>query len=312
MKEEMSIDELLNSFVDGELTSKQENEVRRLIDNDPQIAQRLLRLQKCKVLISSLPVAKAPVGMLDDTRVSLKDKTLQKRLLASQKSTVARKLLSQRTIAAAAMIGFAVLLTALVLTIAPPETVPEGYDIASGTPFVADVGFGGRLDIKTDDLDGVDSFINRTLENNGFTDSLRPVRETNKRVYSIVCSKKGLDRLLVDFKNIWNKLDSVTLYVNTGEFNELVAVNEVTTDQIARIADQQSTMGVIEVAKDFAILNQMAAHLPGREIFSSIDDQIGGAVTLPPKPVLTKKKVEQQDVSDDGEKNIHLTIVINR
>jgi len=312
MKEEMSTDELLNGFVDGELTTRQETEVQRLIENDPQIARRLQQLQKCKVLMNSLPAAKAPVGMLDDIRASLEARTQQERPLASQKRTGTRNLLSQRMIAVAAMIGLVVVLTAVVFTIAPPETAPEGNEGIEPSPSVmATTGFSGRLEMKTGDFVAVDSFIKRTIEDNGFTDLLSPTRETHRHVYFISCGKKSLDQLLADLDNIWDKLDSATLLVETGEFNEQVIVNAVTTEQIAKIAGQQSADRSIEVAKDYAVLNNMAKRLPGREIYSAIEERMGGLMTIH-KPVLTKKTIEKQDVQEDGEKTIHLAIIINR
>ena len=52
MKEIPNMDELLNSFIDGELTPRQQTEVQRLIAHEEKVAQRLRQLQKCKMLPS--------------------------------------------------------------------------------------------------------------------------------------------------------------------------------------------------------------------------------------------------------------------
>ena len=44
MKQNQNIDELLNGFIDEELTTRQHTEVKRLIKNDAQIAKRLKEL----------------------------------------------------------------------------------------------------------------------------------------------------------------------------------------------------------------------------------------------------------------------------
>ncbi len=69
--EEPNIDELLNSFIDGEFTHRQATEVQRLISHDTQIAQRLRELQKCKMLVGSLPFEKAPAEMAEQIKASL-------------------------------------------------------------------------------------------------------------------------------------------------------------------------------------------------------------------------------------------------
>ena len=46
MKEIPNLDELLNSFIDGELAPRQHTEVQRLMAHDQKIAQRLEQLQQ--------------------------------------------------------------------------------------------------------------------------------------------------------------------------------------------------------------------------------------------------------------------------
>lgn len=45
MKEEMNIDELLTSFLDGEATERERIEVQRLLTNDAQVAKRVRNLK---------------------------------------------------------------------------------------------------------------------------------------------------------------------------------------------------------------------------------------------------------------------------
>ena len=47
MSKSQNIDELLNGFIDGELTARQQTEVQRLITHNPEVEQRLRQLQKC-------------------------------------------------------------------------------------------------------------------------------------------------------------------------------------------------------------------------------------------------------------------------
>ncbi len=122
MKEEPNIDELLNGFIDGELDQRHQTEVQRLITHDAQIAERLRELQKCKVLVGSLPCVEAPAGMAEQIKASLETSALLGRQPESFDAREgARHLLVRRVLAAAAMIGLVAVLAAVVYTIVAPE-----------------------------------------------------------------------------------------------------------------------------------------------------------------------------------------------
>ncbi len=315
MKDELNIDELLNSYVDGELTARQETEVRRMIDNDPQIAQRLQQLQKCKMLMSSLPAANAPAQMLDNIKASLETRTPPGKLRpVVEKQVGTRSLLAQRIITVAAMIGLVVVLTAVMYTIAPPDTAPEIIEgMESGPTVVAAKVFRSRLEMKTSDFIAVDAFINRAIEDNSLSESLAPTREPNRRIYSLTCSEQGLNLLLADLRNIWNKLDAATFFIDTEVFGEQVVIETVTAEQITEIISQLESNKYIETAKDIAVLNNMAERMPGREIISAIEVSMDGLITIP-KPVLTSKepKIKEPVPHSEDEQTIQLTIIVNR
>ena len=127
MKEDPNIDELLNSFLDGELPQRQHTEVQRMLAHDEHIAERLRRLEKCRILVSSLPSAEAPAGLLDGIKTSLERRSLSARQPVSfKRSEGARHLLARRLAAVAAMVGLLAVLGAVIISIlAPPETVPH-------------------------------------------------------------------------------------------------------------------------------------------------------------------------------------------
>ena len=73
---EKRINDLLNSFIDGELTVAQQNEVKQLVSQNAEIAQRMRQLRKCKSLVDSMPRAKAPGRILTEVKTSLASKAL--------------------------------------------------------------------------------------------------------------------------------------------------------------------------------------------------------------------------------------------
>ena len=70
------IDELLNSYIDNELTAEQKAEVESLVDHNKKIAQRLRQFQKCRILVGSMPFAEAPASVLEGVKTSLAGRAL--------------------------------------------------------------------------------------------------------------------------------------------------------------------------------------------------------------------------------------------
>ncbi len=238
------IEELLNSFVDGELTQREATEVERLIADDARIAQRLRELQKSKMLVGSLPRSEAPAEMADEIKASLERRTL---LVQSQggrpsaqaerfdeprpfegldERTGARHLLVRKVLAAAAMVGLVAILAAVVYTIVAPESVPPT------------AGFRGRLELKTSNVIAVNSFIKKAIEDNGLKYS-SPGSQGDKSIYALSCSREDLSSLLADLDNIWERFNSTTLFVETKTPGKEVVVDGVSAEQIADLITPQ-------------------------------------------------------------------------
>ena len=137
-----------------------------------------------------------------------------------------------------------------------------------------------------------------------------PVTDVNERDMMTILHE-SFNLLLARLDDIWNKLDSATLFVDTEVFGRRVVVEAVTTEQITDIVNLDDSKRRIEVARDFAVLNNIAEHLPGREILAAIDNTTMDLIT-PPKPVITSNnKTTPKVASRPGAvKNIHLTITV--
>ncbi len=322
MKEIPNMDELLNSFIDGELTIRQQTEVQRLIAHDEKVAQRLRQLQTSKMLLNSLPLAEAPPHILENVKASLARRTL----LDEESSTFneesgARHLLGRRVLAAAAMICLVGVLSIVVYTIvAPPTDVqepvvverrdlpPRVEEIVEPQPAIVIAPFSGKLELRTSYLPAVVASINRAIEENIPPDEwIASGRNEVKEPHTLVCSRESFDLLLADLGNIWGKLNSATLFVDTEVFGEEVVVGAVTAEQIAGIVNQSDSEERIEVAKDIALLNNVSEYLPGREVLTALDDTSVELIT-PPKPVMTGPK--KTTIGTGSRKNVHLTITV--
>jgi hypothetical protein len=317
MKYDPEIDELLNAFIDGELTDRHRTEVQRLISHDPQIAARLRQLEKCKMLVESLPRAKAPAQMLEQIRRSLEGKKradMQSAALDQRQG--ARHLFARKMLAAAAMIALVGVLTTVVYTIVTPESTPprdwvkgpQQLTPAAGQPEPEAPEFYGRVELSTASLAAVDSVIRRTIDDYGLSLSAAAEQRQDTKAYTISCSREKLGLLLADLRNIWDKLDSAVFFVDTTPPGQQVTVQAITAQQIITIVNQNTTEARLEVARDFALLNLMDQLVPGREILAALEDS--GASLTAPKPLLTGERVTKAPAAETQTRNVHLTVVI--
>lgn len=306
------IDELLNGYIDDELTAEQKAEVESLVCQDAKIAKRLRQFQKCRILVGSMPIVEAPAGILEGVKASLSEASLPvEKQLAYEEQAGKKHILFRKVLAAAAMIGLAAVLSAVIHRFVPPQSTPE----APPTRVVAASEFSGRLELKTNALNAVDAFIKSAIDDNAISASSNLERRQGLRIYSLSCSKKGLNSLLADLDKIWPRLDSATLFVDTEVFGVQTEVDAVTTKQIAEIAGQENSGKRIELAKDFAVLNSMAENMPDKEIRVAIEagkpdlaEQWQGS-----KPVLTEpQKIVKKPAEQVQEKqDVHLTIILD-
>ncbi len=326
--EDQNIEELLNGFLDGELTARQQTEVQRLIAHDSRFAHRLQELRNCKMLVSSLPFVEAPAEMTDEIKTSLeKTAMLGFKSHHLDRRIGARHLFVRRLAAVAAMIGLVAVLASLIYTIVAPVDVAdksvaiEGWQqpveqilapaVPADRPGPAMETFNGRLELKTASLLAVSDSISRAIEDIGLGDKVSVKTEENKTVYDLTCSRESLNLLLSDLENIWKKFDSANLSLETGGFGGDVLIEAVTARQIADIANQDSIQKRSELAKNFAVLNETAQLLPGRELLAAFDNRAPDLITIP-KPVLTsgEKSIKRPLTQASDEKGVHLTITV--
>jgi hypothetical protein len=248
----------------------------------------------------------------------------------------------RKLVAAAAMIGLFGVLAALVYTIVSPQDVekkpvaverlrqPAGKVVVrqmemqkpqvrkpQATPVVvataekeipkprrAESVFDGKIELKVRDVAAVNAYISRAVEDNGLLLEAGPV-VGQSRLYTIHGGQDDLGAFLSDLKSVWNRFDSARLFV--GE----VVVNNVSAEQIAKIAGQWSLKESINAAKDIAALNNMNERLPGKEVFAAVGNK-GDDLTSIPKPVLTsrEKTVKKPVSSVESERRARLTIVV--
>ena len=314
------IDELLNGYIDNELTAEQQAKVESLIEQDERIAQRLQQLKKCQMLVSSMPYAEAPAGVFQAVKASLADRTAPTGRQTAYEEQAGKKYIRiRKVLAAAAMVALAAVLSAVMDRFVLHQNAPERpVAVETSKPaarMAADSGFSGRLELKSRSLKAVDAFIKSAMDDNGLSASVSPERPQARRIYSLNCTKQELNLLMTDLNDIWSDIDSATLFVNTQEFGSPAVVDNVTTKQISEIAGQDNPEKRIELAKDIAVSNSIAGHLPDKEIRVAIE---AGNSNLSKEwriltPFLTGSQESAKKPANQAKQKqtVHLTIILD-
>lgn len=316
MKSNPHIDELLCSFIDGELPPREKTEVQRMAARDPQVSQRLRQLQNCRNLVSVLPRAEAPDDMVEQIRLSLERRTLLgERPMPSDGRAGKWHLRIRHLTAAAAMIALLGVLGLVVYQIVSPVPTTQtpgpvavAPDPAPPSVVASESGFAGRLEFRTPALAQAHSFIRRAIDENGLTEMVESEAVDGKRIYRVACSREALGRLVGDLQEVWRNSESGVLTVETGRFAEAVVIEPATLPQTVRIISQDSAEACVAVAK----LERFAQEMPGRDVVAALGEEAAGA--LPPhalpRPVPTSGDSPARTISASAEGSIKTSLTI--
>lgn len=307
-----NIEELLNGFIDGELSAEEATEVQHLVDKDPSIARRLHEIETCRLLVSSLPPAEPPSAVVSRIREVVHGKWSQGiRVGYSQKHRVMTfsagrgrlHLFTRQVLAASIIIGLVGLLGVVIYRAIEPQYSTTGIIAESSRPVTVNpekaaepaktasqAGFIGvySLNLTTTDFAGVDSFINKLLDESIWVKYQSAKSQPDQSIYRVYCSKEALEDLMTNLTPVWSRFDSATLVVNNDDTAEQVAVEQVRPEQVADIAKQGTNTERIRLARDFAVNNDIHRLLPQEKILAmgnNISPEPG--LTSIPRPVLT-------------------------
>lgn len=313
------IDELLSSYLDEELPTKQLAEVQRIVANDEKLARRLEQLRKCRVLLTGLPRTQAPPALLGNIKVALQAAAqITQPTLAVVDRTGAWHLFVRKAVTAAAMfVLVAALLAVIYNIIAPPRPdKPSAGTVGNDLtrqPLLAHatMPLEGTLELKTSVFIEADAALKKAIDDTPMLRCLSTLRQPNRMHYSLACDRKDIDALLDQLRSAWPGFGSATLIVRTDVFTQNIVVNAVTADQLGEIFTQNTSRESCDLARRFALANDIDRDLPGREAFAAIERIRPDLLTIP-KPLLTggprpvKTPIERPDVPAE----VNLTIVL--
>jgi anti-sigma-K factor RskA len=305
------IEELLNSYIDGELSADERSQVERLISENSGVAQRLHQLEKCKVLVSSLPPAEPPAAVVAGIKELIRSHPTIAAASEIEDQRGARHLFLRQALAASIVIGVVGIMAAVVYKIvgpgetptpivamrpaptitpaaAPAATKPQETEKAIVVAAAEDTTSVGMysLQLQTADFAAVDAYVNKLLEESPWLRYEATKDQPGKSEYKILCSRGGLEAMMSDLATVWSKFDSTTLVVHTDNLGQYVTVASVKPEQVADIARQDTIDKRVKLAKDFAVVNSVSQIMPEEKMLALTDRSLSNLTTIP-KPVLT-------------------------
>lgn len=326
MKDKSNIDELLNSYIDDELSPRQQTEIKRLITHDQQVAEKLQQLKMCKTLLSALPDEQAPDDLLEDIKSALERRTLlQDTPRNFRKDEGVRYLHFRKVLASAAMIAlFAVLATIIYSIVGPDKYDPNSTDWKNLTKPVADSSALKRLlpkkankpqsiiahvELQTDAFIATNAFIKRTIEEDGLLNKTSPSDPEESGLYYISSSRQNINLLLADLACIEQRFISVNLEIASADSQTTSSVKNPSFSQINEIINQDSFDESKKAAQRIAAMNYTNYNTQAENLLAWVFEKSPQSLTIP-KPVLTSgEKTTNTKPSNSNDKNkVYLTI----
>lgn len=334
MKDFEQLEELLNSYIDGELDERKTNEVKRLIDNDKQARKTYDSLHRCRQLLSSLPHASAPEGFCESVTRDLERNILLADTEVYHNKKGKRRLVFRKMMTAAAMLALVAALSYVVFDIFVPKTARQKFadnvlsrktkpQVLYEKPFAQApeqvkevlapkgpaVPLVARLTLVTESPVETDWLIGKALMNTALFDKTLSVdRKTGYIKYVLSCDRNSIVSLLGELNFIWPKCSGAALEVGTEQQGKYITVNNISARQTLDICKADSYNQRVRMASDIAMINQVAVTDVLKDYFAK--QNADSEFIVPDKPVLTSSEKPEQIQPQDTSEPASFTITV--
>jgi len=214
-----SIEELINGYLDGDLSDRHKTELKRLMSHDSKLAQRVDSLKRQKDLVGSLPREKAPEHVIGDIKSRLERNVLLNHCKSQNDECNGRKHLFLRHIASIA----AVLLLICGLGFVIWQVVSPAAPMQIQTPNIVAKSVNRTLAISDNEVrESQDSFEN-IAPMTTFLQSYKAKEAAQVEIQEQVINLTPTAMLNIEVANLVtaNKLVSQAIY-NNSLLNEVV------------------------------------------------------------------------------------------
>lgn len=323
MSERRDQEELLSSFVDGELSHRQAEEIQGLADQDPAVRQRINELKNLQGLLRALPRLEVPPGLSDELKAQLtRTANVAKRHVVPMSVPEPRHVIFRRVRAVAALVAIVIALSSVIhwtRNSSDPGRPSAGrLEVSPTVPF-GPAGSGGlmaRLELNVasfSTVDGVMMVLNRAIEYSGLSPYTDKKVEGREKVYHIRSSRQAVTAFLEDISPAWSQFERVSLRLATEDFGHPLLLERVSAVQIQQIFQRETAGQGVELARRLAVQNSMERLRVADRLEELTHEHLDLIATRVPNPMLTSRKSVMSPPTDPslaGGEVIELTIVL--
>lgn len=328
----VTIEELINGYIDGELGERHKTELKRLMLHDPELVERIDSMVRQKKLFEALPVEKAPAHMLDDIKARVERKALLNDYVAVSNQTSGSKHLFLRHLASsAAVIALLIGLTYVILQVVLPAKDQGGAapvivqnfktqfqmpEVVDKETAVADMQsdtfvesefeetsvpafYFYDLEIQVKNVVNFNRQVSQAIYNNSLLDHASVERLGGEVVYELYAPRENFVAFLKDLKTSLDNANEVLLTISEDE--SVMVQARTAAEELVDIFASNGHKQRIELAKDFNLLNKIYAMMPAWDIVKSVEENQFEVPTVP-KPVLASPRALSKDSA--GEMNL--------
>ena len=271
---EIETDELISLYLDGEASVRQRTELKRLMQHDPSIAERMESLRRQQQILNALPIEAAPDSLHADIRSAIERKLILNDVSEPSQSILATSHLFVRRLAtAAAMILLPLGVLGLVVfqIMRPPSGGPIDYEptnqiiaetdtatnpILTPTEIFTQLPFDGVLVLKTGHYVAVSRAIEEAILDQGLLSRTFPQRTANTMSFDITASPKMVAELIDSLAAVRPQCESVMLEVVSGSDEQIFEIAEPQTKQLNALVYEDSQEMLQRLATRYASANQ--------------------------------------------------------
>lgn len=264
------MEELFSASLDGELTQRQETELKRLLQHEPQMAEQLAALRRQRELLCALPVETAPPSLAEDIRAQLERKLILDNTARTQSFRSRAALLRRRFVAAAAMLLLPLGLLGIVVyhIVTPASDVPTGQPTARGllkddllltapppetTTLAAALPFDGVLTLTTQRPMPADQLIKKQVFLKALENQTIRHQTPDIITFDIDCSPERMADFIASLSPLWPQLaDSRLTLRDTDAPERTTAIPHILPDQIQRLVLHTDKTPMLSAARQYA------------------------------------------------------------
>ena len=323
------IDELFSASLDDALTQRQQTELKRLLQHQPEMAEQLGQLERQRQLLCSLPIETAPASLVDDVKARLERKLILEDAARTRNSRSRGAMLQRRFTAAAAMLLLPLGLLGYVVyhIITPAPDAMQGRPTADAllkdetlvtaprmaSPQVpAMLPFDGVLTLTSERAMLVAQSIEKQIFLKALEHQTIPNRTAEVTTFQIECSVETLSDLMASISPLWNQIDGGRLTLRDSEAPErTITIDHIRPEQIQSLARQIDKMPMLAAAHQYASTNRPLRPDTGLAELGGDDDAMTLDRLAIPRPILAWPEREVQ-VGTGPAPHVRLTIEVRR